>query len=382
MRRSENRDRRVRRWLSELAIWCVHLLNPDSNLAFVERSTQAGRKNTRDTDDDGAFDPANGVDLNRNFPFGFGPRGSSSDPASDWYRGPRPASEPETQAFMRLADREHFVASLSFHTRASLILTPYSTRGVANPEPDEARPIALALAKAAGVQPNRRRLRVRKEMYAVAGVDQDWLRAAHGTVALLVEGAGHNPTDPTERRAYLEAMRPVWMGLLDRVLDGPAIRGRVVDSEGRPAVATVAREEVRLHEGEAWTSRCRDGRFERLLIRARRSRVRVAAGGEASVAAEARPGKALTITVAPEGSLERRVCPRPELCAVDTLCEARQGRCPRLGPAAWCLVEGVCHAAGSAAPDGAGRCQPRLDPFGWTAVEPPGALRIRRGSPW
>ncbi len=360
-------DRRVRRWLTGLAVWCVPLVSPDANLAFVDRSTRAGRKNGRDTDGDGALEPHDGVDLNRNFPFRFGAlggKGSSGTPAGDWYRGALPGSEPETQAFMRLADREHFVASISFHTKATLLLTPYSTDGVDNPEPDEAKAVSRALAQAAPVQPNGRRLRVRKKMYTVTGVDQDWLRAAHGTVALLVEGADHNPTDPERRRANLEAMRPVWQGLLDRVADGPAVRGRVLDPEGRPVVATVGLEGVRLRAGEAWTSRCRDGRFHRLLTSRRRERVRAEAG--AAVVAEARPGRETTVTVTPQAPLAQRVCPRPELCAVDTLCEAREGRCPRVGPAAWCLIDGVCRAAGSPAPDGRARCEPRADPFGWT----------------
>lgn len=42
-----------------------------------------------------------GVDLNRNFPFGWGSdEGSSNDPCSQIYRGPEPASEPEVRAIM------------------------------------------------------------------------------------------------------------------------------------------------------------------------------------------------------------------------------------------------------------------------------------------
>lgn len=42
-----------------------------------------------------------GVDLNRNFPFGWGSdEGSSNDPCSETYRGPEPASEPEVRAIL------------------------------------------------------------------------------------------------------------------------------------------------------------------------------------------------------------------------------------------------------------------------------------------
>lgn len=54
------------------------------------------RKNTDDTNGIcGGTDY--GIDLNRNFPFHWGPGGSSGDPCAETYRGPKRASEPETQ---------------------------------------------------------------------------------------------------------------------------------------------------------------------------------------------------------------------------------------------------------------------------------------------
>lgn len=68
---------------------------------------------------------ANGVDLNRNFPAGweeisYGYGLDSSDPDSVTYRGPRPASEPETQAVMAFYEKHPVSSLFSFHCLASI----------------------------------------------------------------------------------------------------------------------------------------------------------------------------------------------------------------------------------------------------------------------
>ncbi len=68
---------------------------------------------------------SNAVDLNRNFPadwetieYGYGL--DSSDPDSMTYRGPSPASEPETQALMRLFTAHPPTVVYSYHAMASI----------------------------------------------------------------------------------------------------------------------------------------------------------------------------------------------------------------------------------------------------------------------
>lgn len=80
----------------------VHLLvqaNPDGR-----RQAETGlswRKNTNQGYC-GTTSTSRGADLNRNFPFAWGtvPNGSSGSPCQLTYRGPLPASEPETQAIV------------------------------------------------------------------------------------------------------------------------------------------------------------------------------------------------------------------------------------------------------------------------------------------
>lgn len=263
-------DPGVRRWVDNLEIHVVPLVNPDGNHYYMHSSRTAGRKNGRDTDADGELDWWDGVDLNRNYPFrwgSLGELGSRGWYAEHNYRGTAPASEPETAAMMRLAATQRFAASISFHTYSTAILSPYTIDGVDNPQGDEAWSIATALAAAAPAQPNGRPYRVRRKLYPVDGTDQDWHRHTHGTLAYLLEGSHHNPRDPAVRLAAVTATRPVWQALLDRVLAGPTLVGHVRDELGRPLEAAIYLDDLSLQTGERWTSRPRDGRFFRALAR-------------------------------------------------------------------------------------------------------------------
>jgi hypothetical protein len=82
----------------------VHALlqaNPDGRKIAETQwaSNAAGQRKNANTNFCGAG--RFGIDLNRNYPFGWnstGGQGSSGDPCSDTFRGPAPASEPETDA--------------------------------------------------------------------------------------------------------------------------------------------------------------------------------------------------------------------------------------------------------------------------------------------
>jgi hypothetical protein len=265
---SYGKDKRITHWVDELDLWVVPLVNPDGNHAFVHKTHWAGRKNGRDIDDDGELGPWEGVDLNRNYPFrwgSLGEAGSRSYPLHYWYRGTDGGSEPEVQAMMALAEREHPVAAISFHTLATLILSPYTIDHVRNPTPDVPWQVAQTMAAAAGPQPNGKNYRVKRKIYPVDGVSQDWLYHELGTLAYIVEGSHHNPKTRATRTASIVGVRPVWQTLLDRVVDGPRISGRVVNADGNPLAARIEVLGVDTFEGEEWTARQRDGRFDRIV---------------------------------------------------------------------------------------------------------------------
>jgi hypothetical protein len=75
--------------------------NPDGyDHTFASPENRLWRKNLRDNDGDGELEPYDGVDPNRNFPtrWGYDDEGSSPAPSGETFRGPAPASEPETRA--------------------------------------------------------------------------------------------------------------------------------------------------------------------------------------------------------------------------------------------------------------------------------------------
>ncbi|MBN2496534.1 MAG: hypothetical protein JXR96_18215 [Deltaproteobacteria bacterium] len=257
-------DPRVRRWLDELVVWAVPLVNPDGLAFFMEQSSAAGRKNGRDLDGDGKRGPEEGVDLNRNYPFRWDALPKLARQSLRHHRGPSPGSEPETRAMMALARREHFAASISYHMGCVSVLVPYTIEGVPQPEPDEAWAVAEQIT--AGLKHPQGKLGLRRQLFPVSGTDQDWLRYRFGTLALLVEAATWPPPlETAERVELLEALRLVWMRLLDRLLDGPAVSGTVRDRKGRPQKARVRVLEIERRAGERWTSRPRDGHFDRFL---------------------------------------------------------------------------------------------------------------------
>lgn len=309
----ENRHPAVPRWLREDVVFVVvPLVNPDGNMAYL-LGKGLGRKNGRDNDENGERGHAEGVDLNRNYPFqwhALGEMASSSKSHSRYYRGPSAGSEPETQAMMRLAESERFAASISFHTGTLALLAPYTIPQVKNPTPNEAWTVAEEIAKQMIGHPEGL-VPVRQNLYPVDGTDQDWFRHQHGTLALLVEGAKAWQVEPRKKDEILRAVRYAWTKLVDRYLDGAAVGGRVRDAVGRPLEAEVAFAEIHRPEKERWTSRCRDGRFDRYLSKAGDYTLVVTHGDvvvKTAVAVSAKK-RALTDVTLPVLITEPAVCP-------------------------------------------------------------------------
>ena len=80
-------------------LWLMPMLNPDG---------QANQTRTN----------GNGVDLNRNFPYDWGP---IAQPGDSEYSGTGPASEPETQAFIAFTQRIQPRLTLWYHQNAFLV---------------------------------------------------------------------------------------------------------------------------------------------------------------------------------------------------------------------------------------------------------------------
>ena len=107
-------------------LWFVCVNNPDGYEYTFTAGNRLWRKNLRDNDNNGTIEPGDGVDPNRNFSANWGrdDEGSSPDPASETYRGPSAASEPETKAMEALFAEIHPVFQKNDHTAAQLLLYP------------------------------------------------------------------------------------------------------------------------------------------------------------------------------------------------------------------------------------------------------------------
>ncbi|MGC6416769.1 MAG: M14 family zinc carboxypeptidase [Bradymonadia bacterium] len=247
-------------------IWIVPVLNADGYVRHMDESTGIGRKNGRRTHEGGH--KKSGVDLNRNYPIRWGAtgeRGSHSNHSSAYYRGPSAGSEPETRGMMKLARDIPFVGSISYHSGTIAILSPYTIEKLKNPEQDEAWRVSRALARRLGRHPQKVRFGVRRNLYPVNGVDQDWHRYRYGTLALLVEGAFGAPKDLEQRSQIIEYMRSSWSFFIERYMKGPSLELRVVDAAGKPVALPVEIIRMQPDNGEVWKTRCPYGLYRRYL---------------------------------------------------------------------------------------------------------------------
>ncbi len=118
--------REVTRLLNSTELWFVCVNNPDGYEFTFTPGNRLWRKNLADNDANGVITTGDGVDPNRNFSSNWGRDndGSSPDPSSETYRGPAPASEPETTAMESLFAEIHPVFQKNDHTAAALLLYP------------------------------------------------------------------------------------------------------------------------------------------------------------------------------------------------------------------------------------------------------------------
>ena len=106
-------------------IWFVACCNPDgyyNNEVIAPDGGGLWRKNMRDNGD-GTF----GVDLNRNFGFGWGYNDYGSSPITDdlTYRGTAPFSEPETQNLRDFHNAHDFIIAVYFHSYGNRLYGPW-----------------------------------------------------------------------------------------------------------------------------------------------------------------------------------------------------------------------------------------------------------------
>ncbi len=130
--------------LDNYELYFIPCVNPDGYQYNEELFNPGGpntfgfwRKNKKDNDGDGVFDPeVDGVDLNRNYGYQWGldNQGSSPNFSSDVYRGTAPFSEPEIAAVREFTLAHDFEIALNYHTYGDYLIFPWGYDSQVTPD--------------------------------------------------------------------------------------------------------------------------------------------------------------------------------------------------------------------------------------------------------
>jgi hypothetical protein len=180
-------DDRITDLVDDTELWFVPVANPDGYDFTFQPGQRLWRKNLRDNNGDGVITVGDGVDLNRNSAtrWGYDNEGSSPNPASDTYRGPSPASEPETQALDELFGAITPEFMINYHSAAELLLYGIGWQ-VATPSPDDVIYEAMVgddeNPAVPGYDPD-----ISAELYTTNGDLDTHMQEAHGTLGFTPE---------------------------------------------------------------------------------------------------------------------------------------------------------------------------------------------------
>jgi len=230
--------------VDDYEIWIVPVWNPDG-YEYCYYVDNWWRKNRN---------PPDGVDLNRNYPFGWSSGCSgSTDPYSETYKGTSPASEVETQTMIAFSDDRHFVKVIDFHSYGREVLYGYCCHS--HPFSSFFQSEAVSLSSAAGYGGSIR-------LASAEGEEYQWQIWKRGTYANLMET--HVEFQPSYASAEAEATQ-VWPSILWMLERPISISGKIVDSiSGEPLVMPI-NIDVSFSNEEGYYNEPRFGRYEMIL---------------------------------------------------------------------------------------------------------------------
>jgi murein tripeptide amidase MpaA len=177
-------DRLATNVVNHMEIYCAPCVNPDG-YSYSWTNNRMWRKNRR-YNGGGSY----GVDLNRNFGYGWGGLGSSGSPSSETYRGPSPFSEPETQAIRDLIlDNPSINGYLDYHSYSQLVMYPWGYTSTLPPDN------AIYYAETGRMSDIIYHVHgkyydygpIYTTIYPASGVSVDWGYGEGGTMAITIE---------------------------------------------------------------------------------------------------------------------------------------------------------------------------------------------------
>ncbi|MFG1812147.1 M14 family zinc carboxypeptidase [Kribbella sp. NPDC049174] len=213
-------DTAIKNLLKSTELWFVVAANPDG-YQYTFTNERLWRKNLRDNNVDGQITAVDGVDPNRNFDehWGYDNEGSSPDPFSETYRGPAPASEPETRAMAGLIDRIKPKFQSNLHSFGQWLLYPQGWQ-VGTPDADNPLYVAMGGTDANPAIPGFNPGQSADTLYVTNGETTDYADTNAGTVSYTPElgegvpGAGFVfPDDEALIQAEFLKTLPFHLGL-------------------------------------------------------------------------------------------------------------------------------------------------------------------------
>jgi carboxypeptidase T len=173
---------RVNQILETREIHFIPMVNPDGLSYDIDGGRYKAWRKNRARNANGTF----GVDLNRIYGYKWGTGGSSTNPSSETYMGPKPFSEPETLAIKNYLERNrHIRIVLSFHTFSELILYPWghTQDPIANKKDQELYEVmAQTMAKWNNYKPMSS-----SDLYIASGDLTDWSYGELGMISFTFE---------------------------------------------------------------------------------------------------------------------------------------------------------------------------------------------------
>lgn len=230
-------------------IWIIPTMNPDGYNHVFEVDFN-WRKNRR------VFPSGIGVDLNRNYPFGWDhPCSGSSTVSSQTYKGPTAASEPETQTLIALSRARRVSKVIDYHSSGREVLWSYNC--VTHPFDAFQQSEAIELANQVGYFGSNRRPSADGEHY-------QWQVAELSAFAFLIET--QLSFQPSYSSAQAEAVQ-VWPGTLWMLEYPVAVSGQVTEiSRGAtPVEASIRNLTAPFSNGETISSGGDFGRYQLFL---------------------------------------------------------------------------------------------------------------------
>jgi carboxypeptidase A2 len=205
--------------LATYDFWLVPVSNPDGYV--YTQQERLWRKNRRPNSGSSCI----GTDLNRNYDQQWGNAGASTNPCSETFRGPSPASEVETQAVQAyiLARGSSLVLAIHFHTYGQLWLMPWGSvesNGQCALAPTHAELLRVANAGADAVENTHgtrwERGNSCQTIYPASGITMDYSHGVAGVpYAFTPELRGNNFIIAPEQ--IQPSFEEVWNGIVATV---------------------------------------------------------------------------------------------------------------------------------------------------------------------